>query len=123
MLLTYYTTPPTKNKYKLFVILSFNKNRFCNLLCNLSLIENENKQTFISVLNFLKNKYNFNPHKISIDFNKAEYAAIKYRYKDVIIIPCFFHFIHNIIKKIPTIRSKNKKEKKLVRDLLANIKL
>ena len=23
---TYYTTPPTKNKYKLFVILSFNKN-------------------------------------------------------------------------------------------------
>ena len=34
---TYYTTPPTKNKNKLFVILSFNKNRFCTLLFNLSL--------------------------------------------------------------------------------------
>ena len=77
------------------VILSFNKGKYCTLLCNLALIEKENKQTFISVLNFLKNKYNFNPYKTSIDFSKAEYAAIKFIYKDVIIIPCYFHFIHN----------------------------
>ena len=67
--------------------------------------------------------FNFNPHKISIDFSKVEYAVIKFIYKDVIIIPCFIHFIHNIIKKISNIRSKNKKEKKLSRDLLAVITL
>ena len=61
---TYYSTPPFKSKYKLLVILSFNKDLFRAILCNLSLIANENIETFITVFEYLKAKYNFNPKKL-----------------------------------------------------------
>ena len=73
---TYYSSPPSKVKYKLFVLLAFNQSKYKTILCNLSLIENENTETFITILSHLKNKYNFNPQKISIDFSKAEFKAI-----------------------------------------------
>ena len=57
----------------------------------------------IRIINFIHNK-------ISIDFSKSEYGSIKYALKEICVIPCFYHFIHNIIKKIPNLRSKNKKE-------------
>ena len=104
----YYSSPPSKVKYKLFVILVFNQQKYKKVLCNLSLIENENAETFITILAHLKNKYNFNPQKLSIDFSRAEYKAIKNVFSNVIFIPCFFHFMNNIIKLIPEIRNKNK---------------
>ena len=58
---TYYAIPPNKSKYKLFLILAFNKKKQKSVLCNISIISNENKETFITVLNFLKIKYNFTP--------------------------------------------------------------
>ena len=39
------------------------------------------------------------------------------------MIPCFFHFIQNNIKKLPEIRSKNKTIKEYAKDCLANIRL
>ena len=117
---TYYSTPSSKNKFKLFVLLAFNKDKYKTILCNLSLIEKENTEIFITILEHLKYKYNLIPKKISIDFSKAEYKAIKAVFPNIIIIPCFFHFINNIIKRIPQIRSKNKRVKKLAYDLLAN---
>ena len=56
---TYYVTPPTNKKYKLFVLLAFNKDLFKTIICNLSIIENENKETFVTILEYLKVKYNW----------------------------------------------------------------
>ena len=47
---TYYSSPPSKVKYKLFVLLSFNQSKYETILCNLSLIENKNTETFITIL-------------------------------------------------------------------------
>ena len=48
---TYYATPPNNKKFKLLIILAFNNNLYKTLLCNISIISNENKETYISVLN------------------------------------------------------------------------
>ncbi len=113
---TYYATPPNNKKFKLLIILAFNNNLYKTLLWNISLICNENKETFISVLNYLKNRYNFILSKITIDYPLSELNAIQYIYPNIIIIPCFFHFIQNICKKIPDIKSKNKTLKSKSKD-------
>ena len=69
---TYYCLPPNNKKCRLFVLISFNKEKFYSTLCILSLICNENIETFYLILNFLKNKYNFSPINITIDFSKGE---------------------------------------------------
>ena len=88
----HYFSPPSKVKYKLFGILAFNQYKYKTILCNLSLIENENAETFITILAHLKNIYNFNPQKISLDFSKVEYKVIINVFSNVIFIPFFlFH--------------------------------
>ena len=82
---TYYATPPNNKKFKLLIILAFNNNLYKTLLCNISIISNENKETFISVLNYLKNRYNFNPGKITIDYSLSELNAIQYIYPNSLI--------------------------------------
>ena len=83
------------------------------------LIENENSETFITILAHLKNKYNFNPQKIGIDFRKAEYKAIKKIFSNIAIIPYYFQFMNNIIKLIPEKRNRNQNIKKLEYDSLS----
>ena len=68
----YYVTPPTNKNYKLFALLAFNKDLFKTIICNLSIIENENKETFVTKLEYLKLKYNWLPGRISIDYSRAE---------------------------------------------------
>ena len=46
---TYYATPPRIYKYKLFVILAFNRELFKTIIINLSLIQNEEKEAFITI--------------------------------------------------------------------------
>ena len=82
---TYYVTPPNNKKFKLLMVLAFNNNLYKTLLCNISIISNENKETFISVLNFLKNRYNFNPGKITIYYSLSELNAIQYIYPNSLI--------------------------------------
>ena len=120
---TYYVTPPTNKKYKLFVLLAFNKDLFKTIICNLSIIENENKETFVTILEYLKVKYNWLPERISIDYSRAERNALMYLFPNIEIIPCFFHFMENIIKHFNEIRSNNKTIKNLAKDCLSNIKL
>ena len=120
---TYYATPPTNKKYKLLVILAFNRDLFKSVLCNLSIIEKENKETFYTILKYLSNKYNWKPLRISIDYSKSERNAIIQLFPDIEILPCFFHFMENIVKHLKDIRSRNKTIKKLAKDCLSNIKL
>ena len=81
----YYCVPPNNKKYKIFTILAFNKQKYHTVLCNLSLIQNENIETFYIVLDYLKNRYNFKPKNITIDFSKSEYAAFKKIFNDITI--------------------------------------
>ena len=121
---TYYETPPPNvNKYKLLIIIAFNLEEYKTTTSNISILSNENKPTFITILEHLKIRYNFYPNKLTIDYYKAEFSAIKTIFPNSIIIPCFFHFIMNISKKIPNLKSKNKSEKTFALDLLSNIKL
>ena len=50
----YYATPPTNKKHKLLVLLAFINDLFKTAICNLSIIENENKETFVTILEYLK---------------------------------------------------------------------
>ena len=93
---TYYATPPINRKYKLMVILAFNKDLFKSIICNLSIIENENTETFIQILKFLKIKYNWKPEKISIYFSKSEKKSLNFVFPIIQIVPYFFHFITNL---------------------------
>ena len=84
-------------KYKLLTLLAFNRMEYKSIICCLAIIQNENKETFIEVLNFLKNKFNFALDKITIDYSKAEKNAILYLFPNIQIIPCF-NFILKIRK-------------------------
>ena len=92
----YYATPPNTSKYKLVVILAFNRESFKSIIFNLSIIQNENKETFITILEYLKNKYNWQPNTITIDYSKAEKNALIYVFPNLKFIPCFYHFMVNI---------------------------
>ena len=121
--ITYYAVPPNKNKYKIYILLEFNRDLFKTIICHISLITNENKETFIVLYNYFKNKYNFQPKKITIDYCIALISVIKICFPNSNIVQCFFYFLQNNIKKLPELRCKNNSLKKYAKDLLANIKL
>ena len=88
-------TPPNKNKYKL---LAFNKELYKTIICNLTLIQNENKEVFITLFKYLVNKYDWITKRISIGYSRAELNIILHGFPEIEIIPCFYHFMSNIIK-------------------------
>lgn len=45
------------------------------LICNISLIKNENFETFKNTINYLKLNYQFEPIVMTVDFCKAAYKA------------------------------------------------
>jgi len=100
MEVTYYATAPINRKYKLMVILAFNKDLFKSIICNLSIIENENTETFIQILIFLNIKYNWKPEKITIYFSKSEKKPLNFVFPNIQFVPCFFHFIKNSSKHL-----------------------
>ena len=116
-------TPPNNKKYKLVIILAFNLDLYTTILCNISIITNENKETFVTLFDYLKEHYQFNPEKITIDYSVSELNAIKHAFPNSIIIPCFFHLMQNLSKRLPDLKSKIKSKKQTCKNLLVNIKL
>ena len=57
--------------------ISYNKKYNKCLICNISLIKNENIETFKCIINHLKETYNFNPKIMTVDFCKAAYITFK----------------------------------------------
>ena len=53
---TYYCVPPNNKKFKLFTLLAFNKEKYHTTLCNLSMISNENTETFYTLFDYLSRK-------------------------------------------------------------------
>lgn len=76
------------------------------------LIKNENKETFLSIFNYLETKYNFNPKCINIDCSQAEIIEIKKKFPHAKIVLCYYYIVKRIIKHLPQIKCKNKDTKK-----------
>ena len=57
---TYYFIPPQCKTLKMWIILAFNKNYNKTVICNITLLKNENYETFDILLKYLKNKYKSN---------------------------------------------------------------
>ena len=87
------------------------------------MISNENTETFYTLFDYLKNKYNFKPKNITIDFSISEYYGFKNVFNDIIIIPCFFHFCQNIARNLPELKNNNNTIKNYAKDLFTNLKL
>ena len=119
----YYATPPNSKQNKMVEILAFNKADYKTVICNLSIISNENKEIFLALFEYLRNRYNWQPKLITIDYSIPELTSIFSVFPKVTILPCFFHFIKNIIKKLPQLKSRNNNVINTTRNLLSNIKL
>ena len=109
--ITYYCEPSNNKQYKIFVLMSFNKEFYKTTLCSLCLISNENSETFHTILEFLKNKYKFVPKNKTIYFSKYLYNAYKNLFTDINIIPCFYHYCQNITRQLPQLKDKNTTQK------------
>ena len=120
---TYYCIPPQCKSLKMWVLLSYNTDYNKTLICNISLIKNENYETFRMVLNYLKDNYNFKPNIMTTDFCKASYKALKSIYENIRIVPCFFHLIQNLNLHLPQLKSKTKSIKNNAKNLIVNMKL
>ena len=120
---TYYAVIPFYKGAKLLLLLAFNKNLMKAVLCTISLIKNENKETILKILEFLELKYNFKPNNITLDFRRGPITSFKYKFPNIKIVPCFFHFIQKIILHLSEVKSANNKNNKDALNLLSNIKL
>ena len=72
---TYNAVPSTNKKFKLWVLIAFNKEVQHSILYCLALIKNENKETFLTNFEYLINKYKFYPKLIIIDLGRGCYAC------------------------------------------------
>ena len=50
---TYYCIPRINNNFKLFIIIAFKKDKLISPLCLITLIRNENIETFTTIYNFI----------------------------------------------------------------------
>ena len=64
---TYYSFPRANNNYKLYILLAFNKSKNNSYLCCISLIQNENIETFKSIYEYLNKNYKLDISLIACD--------------------------------------------------------
>ena len=105
---TYYCIPPQCKSLKMWILLAFNKNKNKVIICNITLLKNENYETFVTLINHLKNTYSFNPGIMTLDFCKATYKAFKELFPHIQLVPCFFHLIQRLNLHLPQLKNKNK---------------
>ena len=120
---TCYAIPVNNNNFKLLLIIAYNKIENKTKLCNISLIKNENIETFSKILEFLKKEYQFDPKIMKTDCSLAEIMSIRNVFPLCKNLICYFHIIHRCVKHLPQIRSKDVEIKTKANDLLTNIKL
>ena len=53
----YYFILPNIQKNKIITLLDFNWNEYNSIIYCIKIFQNENKETFIKLINYLKNKY------------------------------------------------------------------
>ena len=105
------------------MLIAFNTTANKTELCSLVLLTNENVETFTNIYEYLIDKYNFYPTKMTVDCQKANIITIQKHFPNCYIIICYFHIIRRFALHLPEIRSKNKEKKELAKNLLANMKI
>lgn len=95
----------------LFILIAFNKKNNKTELCCISLIQNENKESFYSIYKYLIDNYNLKLSLITCDCNAVHIIAIYKLSPSTNILLCYFHIIRRLIIHLPDIRSKNKDKK------------
>ncbi len=90
---TYNSVPYNNKRLKLWVLVAFNKRVQHTILCASVLLYNENKETILTILDYLYQKYKFYPEIMTIDFGQGPYTAIKEKYPEIIIVLCFYHYL------------------------------
>ena len=120
---TYYCIPPQCKSLKMWIMLSYNKKYNKFLICNISLIKNENIETFKSIITYLKETYNFNQKIMTVDFCKAAYITFKNTYKDIIMVPCFFHLLQRLILHLPQYKDQKSTIKNNAKNIIINMKI
>ena len=74
---TYNSVPYYNKRLKLWVLVAFNKRDQHSILCSLVLLYNENKETILTILDYLYQKFKFYPEIMTKDFGQGPYKAIK----------------------------------------------
>lgn len=74
----------------IYIMISYNKNENKIFICNISLIKNDNFETFNSIINYLKLNYQFELTIMTVDICKAVYKAFKTNYKNIRMVPFNF---------------------------------
>ena len=89
--------PPSVHNFKLFVINGFEFESKKTHICSFILIMNEKFETFTSIFDHLKSKYNFNLKNIMSDFRMSQIKAIQKCFPHSNKHGCFFHFTKRFI--------------------------
>lgn len=109
--MTYYTVPRINNYLKLFILLAFNKSKNKNDLCCIAFIQNENKETFMTIYKYIIDNYGLKIPLLACNCNATHIIAIYKIFPSTNIILCYFHVLRRLIIHMPDIRSKNKNKK------------
>ena len=120
---TYYAIPSNNSDYKLLILIGFNVEEKLSKLCMISIIRNENIETFSTILEYLKINFGFYPKIITTDCQKAEIIAVRKIFPDTKNIICYYHIIKRCVLHLPELKSKNKYLKNKAQDMLSNIKM
>ena len=121
---TYYCIQPQYKTLKIWILLAYNKNINKTMICNISLIKNENFETLKCILIHLKGNYNLIPNLMIIDFNKTAYKVFKFLIKEIILVIYFFHLFQNLLLHLPEYKEKNNKIiKKNEKNIILNMKV
>ena len=120
---TYHALPCKSTHFKLWILVGFHKGIYKTVLLCISLIKNENEETFLKIFDYLKQRFKFEPKNITMDLCKAEINAARKIFPKTNIILCFFHYMQRIVKHLKELKSANKKLKEKAKDLLSNLKL
>lgn len=86
---TYHSLKSKSTHFKLWILVGFNKNTYKTVLLCLCLIKNKDEETFTKILEYLKERFNFSPSILTMDFSKSEINAAK---KYILILILFYAF-------------------------------
>lgn len=85
------------------------------ILYSYALINDENKENFVTIFDYLKLKFSFEPKYIVTNFQKGQISAIGASLPQAKIILCSFYTLRNIKNKIQFLSSKNINKKTIVK--------
>jgi hypothetical protein len=92
----YSCIPPCKPKLKLIVLSGFYLEKKTTVISAFIFVTNEKVETFLSIFEYLKNNFQFNPKNIMVYFRLSQIKAIQKVFQRCNIHFYFFHFSQSI---------------------------